>query len=172
VKTLIILMLALNIFFICKYLSFAITKWYVFSLRDSICIERLRKEQKCGDIIIATYNSTVTLICIWVSVLLFCSTKSPQLSPIVLNTTTGILVGVLFSLSIMQYVLIKKYSLDTLYNTIVDYRSRQKVVTEDNDYEVQYIRTFREILKEERYVIAWAIYMLGVHAYYYYTVYL
>ena len=167
-KTFIILMLALNIFFICKYLSLAITKWYVFSLRDSICIERLRKEQKYGDTIIATYNSTVTLICIWVSVLLFCSTKSPQLSPIVLNTTTGILVGVLFSLSIMQYVLIKKYSLDTLYNTIVDYRSKQKVVTEDNDYE----RTFREILKEERYVIAWTIYMLGVHAYYYYTVHL
>ena len=43
-------------------------------------------------------------------------------------------------------------------------------MTEDNDYEVQYIRTFREILKEERYVIAWTIYMLGIHAYY--TVYL
>lgn len=169
-KTLIILMLVLNIFFICRNLSFAITKWYLFSLRNSICIERLRREQKCGDAIIATYNSAVTIISIWVAILLFCCATGLQISLVAANTVTGVLLGLLFLFGVMRYVLIRKYALDTLYNTIVDYKSKEDVVTEDNDYEVRYIQTFREIGKQMLWVIVWAIYVLGVYAYYYYTV--
>ena len=171
-KTIIFLLFVLNTIFIGKYLSFAITKWHLFSLRNSICIARLRREQKCGDAIIATYNSVVTINSIWISLLLFCYGTNLQLPFAILNTITGITVGLLFLFITMRYVLIRRYSLDTLYNTIVDYKSKEEVVTADNDYEVRYTQTFREIRKELRYVVFWVAYLLCMHAYYYYIVYL
>ena len=48
-RTISILLFLLNIIFIGKYLSTALTKWNLFNMRYAICIERLRREQKCGD---------------------------------------------------------------------------------------------------------------------------
>ena len=169
-KTLIILLFVFNTIFIGRYLSFAITKWHMFSLRNLICIKRLRREQKCGDAIIASYNSVVSINIIWISVLLFCCMAKLQIPSVALNAITGISIGLLLLFGVMRCVLNKKYSLDTLYNKIVDYKSKEEVVTEDNDHEVQYIQTFREIRKEKLYVISWAIYLLSVHILYYYTI--
>ncbi|MBQ5899761.1 MAG: hypothetical protein IIW87_07660 [Alistipes sp.] len=76
------------------------------------------------------------------------------------------MIGLLFLFSVLQYVLIKRNSLDVLYATIVDYRSKQKVVTADNDYEVDYIRTFKAIRKEMFYTMFWVVYVLCIHFYY------
>ena len=165
-RTISILLFLLNIIFIGKYLSTALTKWNLFNMRYAICVERLRREQKCGDAIVATYNSIMTIINIWVSAILFCCIETIQIPECALNFITFTMIGLLFLFSVLQYVLIKRNSLDVLYATIVDYRSKQKVVTADNDYEVDYIRTFKAIRKEMFYAMFWVVYMLCIHFYY------
>ena len=38
-------------------------------------------------------------------------------------------------------------------NHMIDYRSKQKVVTEDNDYEVTFIRSYQKVMKHKRNII-------------------
>lgn len=167
----ILFLFVLNTIFIGKYFTSALTKWEMFSIRKFICIERLCREQKCGDAIIAVYNSIICFSSIWVSIILLgCATKL-QISLAVLTSITLTIVSLLLLFFLVQYILTKTFFLDKLYHEIIDYKRKEEVITEDNDYEVRYIQTYREIEKERWYCILWAIYILFT-SYYYYSLYI
>ena len=45
----------------------------------------------------------------------------------------------------------------SFYNNMVDYRSKQEVVTKDNDDEVDFLRTYRRVKKHIYYAVAWCV---------------
>ena len=56
-EILILTLAVFGVFLTTRYISFACIKWYLFSLIESICIERFRQKQKAGDVTIASYNT-------------------------------------------------------------------------------------------------------------------
>ena len=60
-----------------------------------------------------------------------------------------------------KYKLELKYDLRNFYNHMTYYRSLQKVVTEDNDHEVSFIRGYEKTKKHKAYVNLWySVYLM------------
>ena len=60
-----------------------------------------------------------------------------------------------------------KYDLRLFYHEMVEYRSNLEVMTEDNDYEVNFIRAYEEVERDTKKIVAW---MTGALALYLFVI--
>lgn len=164
-EILILILAVFGVFLTTRYISFACTKWYLFSLRDSICIERFRQKQKAGDVIIASYNTTAALAHLWCSILLGSCLFKFSISSTVLLATSCIVCTLLLLQVLCRYVIDKKYDMKTFYHAVVEFKRNEKVAGEDNDYEVNYIRTYKEIKSERWWNAIWIVYIISLCAF-------
>ena len=164
-EILILILAVFGVFLTTRYISFACTKWYLFSLRDSICIERFRQKQKAGDVIIASYNTTAAFTHLWCAILLVSCLFKFSISSTVLLTTSCIVCTLLLLQVLCRYVIDNKYDMKIFYLTVVEFKRNEKVVGEDNDYEVNYIRTYNEIKSEKWWNAIWIVYIVSLCAF-------
>jgi hypothetical protein len=127
-EILILFLTILGVFLTARYFSFAGTKWYLFSLRDSICMERFRQKQKAGDIIIASYNTTAALAHLWCAIMLVYCLFNFSISSTVLLTTSCIVFALLLLQVVYRYAIDRKYDLNSFYNAVVEFKRNEKVV--------------------------------------------
>ena len=81
-----------------------------------------------------------------------------QIYDIALLIVISVCFAVFFAL---KYRLEFKYGLRNFYNHMTYYRSLQKVVTEDNDHEVSFIRGYEKTMKHKTYVSLWySVYLM------------
>ena len=66
---------------------------------------------------------------------------------------------------VLKYKLEFKYDLRNFYNHMTYYRSLQKVVTEDNDHEVSFIRGYEKTMKHKAFVNLWYVASLTLFMY-------
>ena len=164
-KILILILVIFGVFLTARYFSFASTKWSLFSLRDSICIERFRQKQKAGDVIIASYNTTAALAHLWCAILLVSCLFNFSISSTVLLTTSCIVCALLLLQVVCRYAIDRKYDLRNFYNAVVEFKRNEDVVGKDNDYEVNYIRTYNEIKSERWWSALWIVYIISLCAF-------
>ena len=164
-EILILILAVFGVFLTTRYISFACTKWYLFSLRDSICIERFRQKQKAGDVIIASYNTTAALAHLWCSILLVSCLFNFSISSTVLLTTSCIVCALLLLQVVCRYAIDRKYDLNSFYNAVVEFKRNEKVVGEDNDFEVRFIQTYKEIKSERWWNAIWIVYIISLCAF-------
>ena len=164
-EILILILAVFGVFLTTRYISFACTKWYLFSLRDSICIERFRQKQKAGDVIIASYNTTAAFTHLWCAILLVSCLFKFSISSTVLLTTSCIVCTLLLLQVLCRYIIDKKYDMKTFYHAVVEFKRNEKVVGGDNDYEVNYIRTYNEIKSEKWWNAIWIVYIISLCAF-------
>ena len=81
------------------------------------------------------------------SILLFFYTNSIRIFNISSIITISMCYMVYF---VLRYKMETKYHLGNFYNHMIDYRSKQKVVTQDNDNEVTFIRSYKKVMKHKR----------------------
>ena len=81
------------------------------------------------------------------SILLFFYTNSIRIFNISSIITISMCYMVYF---VLRYKMETKYHLGNFYNNMIDYRSKQKVVTQDNDNEVTFIRSYKKVMKHKR----------------------
>ncbi|MBQ1253254.1 MAG: hypothetical protein IIY05_02785 [Alistipes sp.] len=155
----------LGLFLTARHLSFAGAKWYLFSIRDSICIERFRQKQKAGDVIIASYNTVAVVVHLWATIMLMSSIFHFCISPIVVLSTAAIVILLLLLHMIYRYAIDARYSLKEFYTTVNEFKKKEDVVGEDNDYEVRFIQTYNEIKSEKWWNVVWIIYVTVLCAY-------
>lgn len=148
-KILILVIVIWGVFLTTRYISFACTKWYLFSLRDSICIEGFRQKQKAGDVITASYSTTAALAHLWGAIMWISCLFNFSISSTVLLTTSCIVCALLLLQVVCRYAIDRKYDLNAFYNAVVEFKRNEKVVGEDNDYEVRFIQTYNEIKSEK-----------------------
>lgn len=158
-ETLIFILAVLSTFLTARYFSFVGTQLYLYSLRDSLWIERFRQCQKAGDIIIASYNATSALTHLWGTIMLASYLYSFHMQAITIISITGVISMLLIIQFICRYFLEKKFNLRELYDMVVKYRRNQEVVGEDNDYEVRYIQTYVKIMSEKWWNVIWIAYI-------------
>lgn len=141
----------------CRSLSFAVVQCDMVGYHSSSCIKRIVKEQKSVDILVSLYHTAVTLFALW---LIIYATFS--IEKCVIGITLQYILPMCCILGFGVYWLVflyfeKKYKLKAFYANMVDYRSKQEVVTKDNDDEVDFLRTYRRVKKHIYYAVAWCV---------------
>ena len=164
-EIIVLVLVILGAFLTARYFSFAGTKWYLFSLRDSICIERFRQKQKAGDVIIASYNTTAALTHLWGTIMLMSYLFNFSISSTILLMTSCIVCALLLLQVVYRYVIDKKYGLRNFYSAVVEFKRNEDVVGEDNDYEVRFIQTYNEIKSEKWWNAIWTVYIVSLCAF-------
>lgn len=164
-KSIILLILCLSLFLFLRSLSFAMTYINIYGYRDKECIERIRHQQKACDILNASYHIFVIIITMCLSagaVLRMLDVDFIQIYDIASLIVISICFVVFF---VLKYKLEFKYDLRNFYNHMTYYRSLQKVVTKDNDYEVDFIRGYGKTLKYKTYMNLWYVVYLTLFMY-------
>ena len=156
--TLGIIAFIIELFLVSRYASFASTQWYLFSIRDSICIEKFSDIQKAGDSIMASYNTVATIAHLWLTIMILSYLIGFNISIIV--EITSIIVLLLILQIIFRYIIDEKYRLKQCYNFLVKFKENEDVVGEENDYEVRFIQTYNAIKSEKGWNIVWIIYIV------------
>lgn len=154
-NSIILLILCLSLFLSLRSLSFAMTYISIYGYRDKECIERIRRQQKACDVLNASYHIfvIVTNMCLSAGVILrMLDVDFIQIYDIASLIVISICFVVFF---VLKYKLEFKYDLRNFYNHMTYYRSLQKVVTEDNDHEVSFIRGYEKTMKHKTYVSLW-----------------
>lgn len=160
-----ILIFIIGVFLTARYLSLAGTKWYLFSLRDTICIERFRQKQKACDVIIASYNTTVALTHLWSAIMFISYLFNFSISSTIILQTAAIVEVLLLLQIVCQHIIDKKYDLRHFYDAVVEMKRNEDVVGEDNDYEVNFIQSYNEIKSEMWWSLIWMVYILFISVY-------
>ena len=161
-EILILILVIFGTFLTTRYISFACTKWEMFSLRDSICIERFRQKQKAGDAIIASYNTTAALTHLWGAIMLMSCLFNFSISSTVVFMVSCIVCALLLLQVVCRYTIDKKNDLRTFYLAVTELKRNEKVVGEDNDYEVRFIQTYNEIKSERGWNAIWIVYIVSL----------
>lgn len=149
-KYLLISIFCLSVYFLLRALSFLATYIHLYSCREIMCIERIVKQQKACDQLNTVYQAFVMSVSIHFaieSILLLFNTNSIR----VFNIGSIITISIVYiTYCILRFKMETKYNLGDFYNDMIDYRSKQKVVTRDNDNEVTFIRSYQKVMKHKR----------------------
>lgn len=140
----------LSVYSLLRAFSFFLTHIDLHGYRDLMCIERIVKQQKACDKLNSVYQAFVILISTHFTfecVLLFSNMDSIR----VFNISSLIVISISYiTYFILRFKMETKYHLGNFYSHMIDYRSKQKVVTQDNDNEVTYIRSYQKVMKHKR----------------------
>ena len=149
-KYILLLIFCLSAYFSLRSLSFAATHIYMHNYRVKECIERILEQQKACDLLNAVYQFFVMLVSMYFAVegILLLINKNFVKS---FDITFFIAISICYiTYFILRLKMETKHNLCNFYNHMIDYRSKQKVVTEDNDDEVSFIRSYRKVMKHKR----------------------
>ena len=149
-KYIVLLFFCLSIYFFLRALSFVLTYISMYNYRVKECIERILGQQKACDLLNAVYQFFVMLVSMYFAVegILLLINKNFVKS---FDITFFIAISICYiTYFILRLKMETKHNLCNFYNHMIDYRSKQKVVTQDNDDEVSFIRSYRKVMKHKR----------------------
>ena len=152
-KYLLVFIFCISIYFVLRAFSFLLRYIDLYNHRDTMCIERIVKQQKACDLLNTVYQAFVMLVSIYFAA--ECVLLGVNMSSIrVFNIVSVIAISICYiAYFILRTKVETKYHLGNFYNHMIDYRSKQKVVTQDNDYEVTFIRSYQKVMKHKRNII-------------------
>ena len=149
-KYFILFVFCLSVYFFLRSLSFLIMYVDIYNYRVKMCIERIVKQQKACDLLNAVYQSFAMLVSLYFAVecfLLFFDISSVM----VFNVVSFIAITIAHtSYFVLRFKMETGHDLCNFYNHMIDYRSKQEVVTKDNDNEVSFIRSYEKVMKHKR----------------------
>ena len=149
-KYFVLFVFCLSVYFFLRALSFVLTYISMYNYRVKECIERILGQQKACDLLNAVYQFFVMLVSLYFAVecfLLFFDISSVM----VFNVASFVAITIAHtSYFVLRFKMETGHDLCNFYNHMIDYRSKQKVVTQDNDDEVSFIRSYRKVMKHKR----------------------
>lgn len=149
-KYFVLFVFCLSVYFFLRSLSFLIMYVDIYNYRIKMCIERIVKQQKACDLLNAVYQFFVMLVSLYFAVecfLLFFDISSVM----VFSVASFVAITIAHtSYFVLRFKMETGHDLCNFYNHMIDYRSKQKVVTKDNDNEVSFIRSYRKVMKHKR----------------------
>ena len=149
-KYLLVFIFCVSVYFVLRSFSFLLMYTDLCGYRDIMCIERIVKQQKACDLLNTVYQVFVMLVSLHFAaecVLLGVNMSSIRVFSIVSIIAISIVYITYF---VLGFKMETKYHLGNFYNHMIDYRSKQKVVTRDNDNEVTFIRSYQKVMKHKR----------------------
>ena len=149
-KYLLVFIFCFSVYFVLRAFSFLVMYIDLYGYRDIMCIERIAKQQKACDLLNSVYQVFVMLVSTYFAV--ECVLLGVNMSSIrVFNIVSIIAISICYiAYFVVGFKMESKYHLGNFYNHMMDYRSKQKVVTQDNDNEVTFIRSYKKAMKHKR----------------------
>ena len=149
-KYLLISIFCLSVYFLLRAFSFLLMHIDLYNHRDTMCIERIVKQQKACDLLNAVYQTFVMLVFTYFTV--ECVLLGVNMSSIrVFSIVSIIAISICYiAYFVLGFKMETKHHLGNFYNHMIVYRSKQKVVTQDNDNEVRFIRSYQKVMKHKR----------------------
>lgn len=74
----------------------------------------------------------------------------------------AMLIVFFFVYLLVVYLMDRKNTMLHTFNEVVAYRKKQKVVTRDNDHEVNFFRGVKKVVKQRRLAIVWIGFLMGI----------
>lgn len=146
----------------CRAMSFAAIQLEMFTIRKTMCIERIVHEQRACDFLVTVYHILVTLFGFWLMLFGGWEVFRESIPPVELTIAVPFLLVVLFgTYQTLRLYLDSGYDLSGFYEDMVAYRKKQEVVTDDNDNEVSFLRTYRRVKKHRWYALAWMLILIA-----------
>ena len=149
-KYFVLFIFCLSVYFFLRSLSFLIMYVDIYNYRVKMCIERILKQQQACDLLNAVYQSFAMLVSLYIAVegILLLINKNFVKS---FDITFFIAISICYiTYFILRLKMETKHNLCNFYNHMIDYRSKQKVVTQDNDDEVSFIKSYEKVMKHKR----------------------
>ena len=141
----------------CRSLSFAVVQLEMIGYHSASCIKRIVEEQKSVDILVSLYHMAVFLFGLWLIIYAIFSFENYAIGLTLQYVLPLCCIFAFIVFWVFYFYFEKKYHLKAFYNYMVYYRSRQEVVTKDNDDEVDFLRTYRRVKKHIYYAVAWCV---------------
>ena len=118
---------------------------YIYRHRTELCIERIVKQQKACDLLNMVYSILLMAMgfCMSVECLLLVINK--ECSEVFNMLSLAVITVAYIACLVLNLKMQNRYDLKNFYDNMVDYRSKQEVVTAENDYEVSFIRSYQEV---------------------------
>jgi hypothetical protein len=152
-KIILIICLAVSLYFILRSSTTAFTHWLGYKYRKETNIERIKEKQEKVDILVGIYKIYVTLFWGFNIKILVNILYNIPFNNIISTTIPFLIIILFFSYHILCYYFEKKYKLNSFYYDIIEYRMKQKKVTKDNDYEVIYLKTYEKHINNKKSII-------------------
>ena len=148
---------------LCRSLSFVVMQFNLRADRELWCLPRLVKQQKAADLAIVLYHLCISLVGAWLCVYSACGIFLEKCTPFYITVMMPTVLVVFFLVYLLVlYWIDNKNSMLKTYNEVVAYRKKQKVVTQDNDHEVNFIRGAKKVVKQRRFAIVWIGFLIGM----------
>jgi hypothetical protein len=162
--------IALGLLVVVRSSSLASLYRKLMLLRDEECIPRIVEQQKACDKMITVYYLVSIFIGLWIAGLgIYNAFAECVPAWMTLYVPAGLCV-----LYVGYYVYrasqIRKFDLVRFYDDMNKYRKAQKVVTPDNDHEVNFIRGFKEASKQSKLMLFWIALTLAISSYFIFIV--
>ena len=151
-----------SVFIFARAFSFFAIHYSMYFQRDKMCIERIVKQQKASDFLNASYQlfiSIIGLILIIACVMIMFNANCIKLFKL---SSISLILLCYIIFFIIKYKIESMYDLHNCYVEMIDYRSKQEVVTQDNDNEVSFIKSYEKILKHKKIINIWVILALCI----------
>ena len=148
-KYFVLFIFCLSVYFFLRSLSFLIMYVDIYNYRVKMCIERIVKQQKACDLLNAVHQTFVMTVSMYLTIECIQQFFNMNFTTI-FNLTPFVIITICYiTYFILRFKMEVKYDLCNFYNHMIDYRSKQKVVTKDNDNEVSFIRSYEKVMKHK-----------------------
>lgn len=137
----------------------------IYFCKNSYCtVERIVNPQKACDKVQCVFSVFRALLWIWLLCVYAFGYFKVDISMLVFNTISMGVLGLTFiAYNTIKRFMMAKYELRYFYNSLVEYRSNLEVMTEDNDCEVNFIKSYDKV---KRNTVTITLCMLGALALY------
>lgn len=152
--------LIVSIYFTMRSLTTAVIKWRVYEYRKETVIERINERQRKVDILVGVYQSITSLFWLFVMSSLINTLFDILVNDSVYVITSLVIICLYLCYHVLCYIFETKYGISAFYYDMIEYRSKQKVVTLDNDYEVSYMRACKSYFMHRKIVILLVVSLL------------
>lgn len=156
----------ISVILLCKSFYNLIVQSFVYN--NNSINDKFYKEQKSCDLIMLIHDIFKTLFWFWLTTVIIINTFNSfyQVFNNIGNYNTSFII-ILTIIGIIYYItngsLFVKYNIEKKYFNILKKREEQEVVTEDNDYEVNLIKTYNNIINSYWHIIV--LYVISVILY-------
>lgn len=156
--------LILGTILLCRSLSLGFMRYELLSYRDSECIPRIVYQQKACDGLIIAYYVVTAMIGTWlISYGLYPIFHDNNVIPVTIGVKLPIcLILMVFVYCLTRVIFNEAYDLPDYYKDMIHYRKAQEVVTEDNDHEVNFIRTYEKVVNNDKWMLFWLLFIVAI----------
>ena len=141
--------------------------WQIHFCRNNYCtVEDIANQQKACDKVLCMYFVFMALLWIWLECVYVLNYFKVEINMLAFNTIAiGVLGLAFYVYSNVKKIMMCKYGLRYFYKCMTEYRENLEEVTEYNEYEKNFIKSFKQMRRNNVLIVLWMIGALAMYVF-------